>query len=83
MGRNTSIILGDYFDQFIKSEIASGRYSSASEIIRSGLRILEEERRKSELINEALVVGENSGQAKPLDNSTFKEKMRKRVLENE
>jgi len=83
MGRNTSIILGDHFDQFIKSEIASGRYSSASEVIRSGLRILEEERKKIELINEALVVGENSGTAQPFDNSTFKEKMRKRLLDNE
>ncbi len=83
MGRNTSIILGNHFDQFIKSEIASGRYSSASEVIRSGLRILEEERKKVEMINEALVVGENSGPAKPFDSSTFKEKMRKRVLENE
>jgi antitoxin ParD1/3/4 len=83
MGRNTSIILGEHFDQFIKSEIASGRYSSASEVIRSALRVLEDERRKIELLNEALVLGENSGKAKPFDNSTFKEKMRNRVIENE
>jgi Arc/MetJ-type ribon-helix-helix transcriptional regulator len=45
--------------------------------------MLEDERKKIELINEALVAGENSGTAQPFDNSTFKEKMRKRLLDNE
>ena len=79
MSRNTSVILGDHFDDFIKKEIESGRYKSASEVIRSGLRILEEEKRKIELINEALIVGEKSGSPKQFDNEKFKAKMRKKL----
>lgn len=82
MGRNTSIILGDHFDEFIKSEIESGRYSSVSEVIRSGLRLMEEESKKIKLINEALVVGENSGESKGFDNDNFKERMRRKFSLN-
>jgi len=76
MGRNTSVILGEHFDSFIKSELASGRFGSVSEIIRSGLRLLEDEKKKIDAINEALVVGENSGPAKEFNNEEFKQKMR-------
>lgn len=80
MGRNTSIILGEHFDNYIKSEIESGRYNSASEVIRTGLRLLEEESKRIKLINEALVVGENSGESVSFDNEKFKEEMRKKYL---
>ena len=61
MGKNTSISLGSHFEQFINNEVKSGRYGSASEVIRSALRLLEnEEHRLSELRN-ALVLGEESG----------------------
>ena len=60
MSKNTSIILGYLFDKFIKSEIKKGRYSSASEVIRSGLRLLEIEKTKIEAINKALVVGKKA-----------------------
>ncbi len=83
MSRNTSVILGNHFDEFIKSEIESGRYSSASELIRSGLRILEEERNKIEAINNALVVGDESGKPRKFDNEKFKLKMRKKLNINE
>lgn len=83
MSRNTSVILGNHFDEFIKSEIESGRYSSASELIRSGLRILEEERIKIEAINNALVVGDESGKPRKFDNEKFKLKMRKKLNINE
>jgi len=82
MGRNTSVILGEHFDDFIKSEIDSGRYKSASEILRSGLRLLEVEKQKIRAINEALVVGEASGEAIAFDNEKFKQKMRKRLRPN-
>lgn len=61
MAKNTSILLGDYFDNFINEQIKSGKYSSASEIIRNALRLFEyEESKKTELINE-LKKGEESG----------------------
>ena len=82
MGRNTSVILGEHFDEFIKAEIESGRFTLASEIIRSGLRILENEKHKIQLINEALVVGEQSGNAEPFDNEKFKLRMKNKMSQN-
>lgn len=82
MGKNTSIILGEHFDKFIKKEIKSGRYSSASEVIRSGLRLLEIEKQKINAINKALTVGENSGQTKAFDNEKFKERMKRKYKIN-
>ncbi len=79
MGKNTSIILGDHFDDFIKNEISTGRYTSVSEVIRTGLRLLESESKKIKLINEALVTGEESGTPKEFDNEAFKERMKKKL----
>jgi len=76
MAKNTSIILGDHFNDFIQEELASGRYASASEVIRSRLRWLEEDRKLKILIDEALVIGEESGQSVEFDLRTFKKKMR-------
>lgn len=61
MVKNTSILLGDYFENFISEQIKSGKFSSASEVIRAALRMFEhEETKKSELIKE-LKKGEKSG----------------------
>jgi len=54
MAKNTSIALGDHFEQFISSQIASGRYGSASEVIRASLRLLEEHERRVGTLREAL-----------------------------
>jgi antitoxin ParD1/3/4 len=61
MGKNTSILLGDYFESYVNQKISSGKYSSVSEVIRSALRLLESEETKTKnLINE-LKTGEKSG----------------------
>ncbi|WP_080780013.1 type II toxin-antitoxin system ParD family antitoxin [Chryseobacterium phocaeense] len=71
MAKNTSILLGDYFDNFISEQIKSGKYSSASEVIRNALRLFEhEESKKTELINE-LKKGEKSGFVKNFDRNEF------------
>lgn len=61
MAKNTSILLGDYFEGFINQQVKSGKFSSASEVVRAALRVFEyEESKKVELINE-LKKGEKSG----------------------
>lgn len=67
MGKNTSISLGSHFEDFINTEIATGRYNSASEVIRSALRLLEEEKNKTAALRQALDIGEQSGQHKDFD----------------
>jgi antitoxin ParD1/3/4 len=75
MAKNTSILLGDYFDQFISSQIKSGKYSSASEVVRAALRLFEhEETKKTELIKE-LKKGEKSGFPSTFDRETFKQNL--------
>ena len=59
--KNTSVALGDHFDAFIAQQIASGRYRSASEVMREGLRLLENEQIQRAAIVRALTEGEESG----------------------
>lgn len=61
MGKNTSISLGNHFEEFINEELKSGRYNSASEVIRSALRLLEHEEKKERELIKALEIGEQSG----------------------
>jgi len=61
MGRNTSITLGKHFDEFIAQQLGNGRYGSASEVVRAGLRLLEENETKVKALREALLQGEQSG----------------------
>ena len=78
MAKNTSILLGDYFDNFINSQIKSGKYSSASEVVRTALRMFEhEETKKTELIKE-LKKGEKSGFSASFNRKTFKENLHKK-----
>ena len=71
MAKNTSILLGDYFDDFINRQIQGGKFSSASEVIRTALRMFEhEEAKKTELIKE-LKKGEKSGFVKDFERQTF------------
>ena len=71
MSRNTSVSLGEHFAGFIDERIASGRYSSASDVIRAGLRLLEEHESRVETLRGALIEGERSGPAAPFDFDAF------------
>ncbi|MCH5715678.1 type II toxin-antitoxin system ParD family antitoxin [Niabella hibiscisoli] len=75
MAKNTSILLGDYFDSFINTQVQSGKFSSASEVIRAALRMFEhEEAKKTELIKE-LKKGEKSGFVKNFDRAALLKKL--------
>jgi antitoxin ParD1/3/4 len=67
MSKNTSITLGSYFDQFIQSVLNKGRYKNASEVVRAGLRLLEEEEQKIMALRHAIDKGINSGLAEDFD----------------
>ncbi len=63
VAKNTSITLGEHFEGFITSQINSGRYGSASEVVRAGLRVLEDSESKLTALRQMLMDGEKSGVA--------------------
>ena len=73
MAKNTSISLGEHFEGFIANQVESGRYGSASEVIRSALRLLESEQTKLDTLRKALDEGEASGIAEYSLESVIKE----------
>ncbi len=67
MGKNTSILLGDYFENFVNEKVRTGKYTSVSEIVRTALRLLETEENKSKVLISELEIGEKSGMIKNFD----------------
>ncbi|MCY0092691.1 type II toxin-antitoxin system ParD family antitoxin [Hoeflea ulvae] len=61
MGKNTSVILGSHYEKFVGTQVGSGKYGSTSEVIRAGLRLLEERETAVSTLQAALAEGENSG----------------------
>ena len=71
MSKNTSVTLGDHFTAFIETQVAQGRYGSASDVMRAGLRLLETEEARLAALRAALVGGERSGRSAPFDLDAF------------
>jgi antitoxin ParD1/3/4 len=71
MSKNTSILLGDYFEDFIKSQVNSGKFSSTSEVVRAALRLFEEEELKNKTLVKELSKGEKSGFVKDFNKDKF------------
>lgn len=67
MGRNTSVTLGDHFAGFVDEKVQSGRFGNASEVIRAGLRLLEEEEAKLDRLRALIAEGEASGPGREID----------------
>ena len=71
MGRNTSISLGNHFENFIESTVSNGRFNNASEVVRAGLRLLEDEENRITALRKAIQDGIDSGVAKDFEPKTF------------
>lgn len=82
MGRNTSVSLGDHFEGFVESRISNGRYKNASEVIRAGLRLLEEEENRVAALKTAIQEGIKSGVAKNFDPKAHLENLKARRRKN-
>jgi len=82
MNRNASISLGNYFDSFIQNRISAGRYKNASEVVRAGLRLLEEEEDKIIALREAIQEGIDSGIANDFNPKSHLEKLKAKKILN-
>lgn len=67
MAKNTSILLGEYFENYVNEKISSGKFSSVSEVIRTALRLLEREENRYKALIKELEIGEESGFVKEFD----------------
>jgi antitoxin ParD1/3/4 len=76
VSKNTSVSLGDHFAEFIEEQVARGRLSSASDVVRAGLRLLEEHEARLSALQAALAEGERSGEQEPFDFDDFLEDKR-------
>jgi antitoxin ParD1/3/4 len=65
--KNTSISLGSYFDEFVGNQVSAGRYKNVSEVIRAGLRLLEDEENKAIALKHAIQKGLNSPRMENFD----------------
>ncbi|WP_020174445.1 type II toxin-antitoxin system ParD family antitoxin [Methyloferula stellata] len=71
MAKNTSVVIGDHFASFIEEQVSQGRYGSASDVVRAGLRLLEEQEAKLAALRAALIEGERSGVSTSFDFEAF------------
>jgi antitoxin ParD1/3/4 len=80
--KNTSISLGNYFDQFVSSQISAGRYKNVSEVIRAGLRLLEEEESRVLALRNAIQEGIDSGIAHDFEPKKHLQELKARKRNN-
>ncbi|MCK4842939.1 MAG: type II toxin-antitoxin system ParD family antitoxin [Methylococcales bacterium] len=80
MARNTSVTLGSHFDEFVNEKILQGRFQSTSEVVRAGLRKLEEDELKLQALKAKLQAGENSPAVENFDSKIFLSNLHKKYV---
>jgi len=82
MSKNTSISLGSYFDQFIQNQVSEGRYKNVSEVVRAGLRLLENEENKVTALKNAIQEGLDSPRVESFDFDDHLAKLKANMAKN-
>ncbi|HEX8575186.1 MAG TPA: type II toxin-antitoxin system ParD family antitoxin [Flavobacterium sp.] len=82
MAKNTSILLGDHFEKFINDEISSGRFSSANEVVRTALRLLELQEQKIKKFRAEIEIDEKSGMVSNFDPEAHLAHLHKSIMKN-
>ena len=82
MSKNTSITLGNHFEDFVQNRISAGRYKNASEVIRAGLRLLEEEEDKVAALKQTIQEGIDSGIAEDFEPEQFLKELKEQRAAN-
>lgn len=80
MSKNTSVLLGEYYDKFISRQVQTGKYASASEVMRIALRLLEDQEKQKEMLIHELEIGEKSGFIENFDPTSFTQSMHKKYI---
>lgn len=83
MAKNTSILLGEYFDNFISDQVKSGKFASASEVVRTALRLFEQQENKTRILVTELKAGEKSGMISNFDKEKSLSHLHAKHLRNE
>jgi antitoxin ParD1/3/4 len=76
MTQNTSISLGNYFDNFVRNQINEGKYKNANEVVQAGLRLLEEHEHKVRALKNAIQEGIDSGIATDFNSDKFLQRLK-------
>lgn len=79
--KNTSISLGNYFDQFVSNQVSEGRYNNINEVIRAGLRLLENEESKIKALKNAIEEGIESGIAMDFDPEKHLQELKEKKID--
>jgi len=83
MAKNTSILLGEYFENFISDKVKSGKFASASEVVRTALRLFEQQENKTKMLVKELKAGEKSGMISNFDREKALSNLHTKYLHNE
>lgn len=80
MAKNTSILLGEYFENYVNQKVSSGKYSSVSEVIRTALRLLENDENRQQTLLKEIEIGEQSGFVKNFNRNENLKKLHEKYM---
>lgn len=80
MNKPVQVTIAEPYDSFVEAQLESGAFKSAEDVVEAGLKLLKEEQARIEWLRDALIEGENSGPARPVDREEFKARMREKYM---